>query len=78
MLGVTLLLINIYLLNRILREQRLLRRPASGMDPAKSKFTALIRLDAGLQMIQEETLEMVMFFILSSQRARVKLNEKKR
>ena len=35
-------------------------RPAGG---AKSEFTALIRLDAGLQMIQEETLPMVMFFI---------------
>ena len=37
-------------------------RPAGGGE-AKSEFTALIRLDAGLQMIQEETLPMVMFFI---------------
>ena len=37
-------------------------RPA-GSSGAKSEFTALIRLDAGLQMIQEETLPMVMFFI---------------
>ena len=37
-------------------------RPAGG-GGAKSEFTALIRLAAGLQMIQEETLPMVMFFI---------------
>ena len=38
-------------------------RPAGGGGGAKSEFTALIRLAAGLQMIQEETLPMVMFFI---------------